>query len=135
MTFPPRYTGDKQGTLSLNGCVAGLDEQCPKVLPSSVLIGRTEYNVMMYDSNHGGRWNITYFDYSSNNPRGPIGDEWGEEISCFMEKNLRFYEFFVSEFVHFTDSSDGRLVTVEKGTGLVKWEREDLGSPVVGIYT
>ncbi len=70
---PFRYTGDRQGTISFNGCLEGANDQvrgddghcvlvaifhdffgrffqCPNFRPANVLIGRTEYNIMMYDS-------------------------------------------------------------------------------------
>ena len=65
------YTGFKQGSISFNGCVAGHENQCPNLKPANILIGRTEYNVMMYDSRaEGRRWNISFFEYSSNMIQG-----------------------------------------------------------------
>jgi hypothetical protein len=59
--------------------VAGAGEnQCPNLRPANFLIGRTEYNIMMYDSRAEGRkWNITFFDYSSNLAAGEVGPEYG----------------------------------------------------------
>lgn len=62
-----RLTGSKQGSLTFNGCVKDDGDSCPNLGPANFLVGRTEYNIMMYDSRVAGRkWNITYFDYSSN---------------------------------------------------------------------
>ena len=63
-----RFTGSKKGSLSFGGCFeSGDDNTCPKADPSNFLIGRTEYNIMMYDSRAEGRkWNISFYDYSSN---------------------------------------------------------------------
>ena len=64
-----RFTGSKQGSLTFNGCIQGQEDSCPNLGPANFLIGRTEYNIMMYDSRTAGggrKWNISYFDYSSN---------------------------------------------------------------------
>lgn len=79
-----------------------------------MLIGRTEYNIMMYDTRTRDRkWNITYYDYSSS-----LG---GIDVSADYE------------FAHFTDSSSGKLVTLDKVSGAVQWETK-LASPVVAMY-
>ncbi len=75
-----RYTGDRQGTISFNGCLEGANDQCPNFRPANVLIGRTEYNIMMYDSRAGSdgrRWNISFFDYSSNLAGVDVGPDYG----------------------------------------------------------
>lgn len=38
------------------------------------------------------------------------------------------------ELVHFTSSSNGRVVTLDKIRGSVLWDH-DLGSPIIGVYT
>lgn len=81
-----RYTGRRQGAVSFNGCVAGEngangvfeENHCPNVKPSNFLIGRTEYNIMMFDSRVNGRkWNISFYDYSSNVGNGDVGPDYG----------------------------------------------------------
>ena len=99
-----RATGDKRGTISVHGC-SKFDE-CPNSAgPSDFLIGRTEYNVMMYDSSsssksqgskqgqqddegkgqdrattpRGKSWNVTFYDYSSN-LAGDVGPDYGRQI-------------------------------------------------------
>ncbi len=109
-----RHTGDRQGTISFNGCLEGANDQCPKFRPANVLIGRTEYNIMMFDSRvEGRRWNISFFDYSSNLAGADVGADYG--------------------LAHFTDSSSGNLVTLDSTTGAIQWERQ-IGSPVVALY-
>jgi hypothetical protein len=45
----------------------GGTDTCPVIQPGSFLIGRTEYNIMMFDTRtKDRRWNITYYDYSCN---------------------------------------------------------------------
>jgi serine/threonine-protein kinase/endoribonuclease IRE1 len=111
-----RLTGAKRGSLSFEGCLRGEAEEdmCPVKEPGTVLLGRTEYNIMMYDTRTKDRkWNITYYDYSSS-----LG---GIDMSQDYE------------LAHFTDSSTGRLVTLDRVSGGVLWEAE-LGSPVVAMY-
>ena len=119
-----KLTGVKKGSLSHEGCLrqaplTGEEEEerdmCPVMEPGTVLLGRTEYNIMMYDTRtRDRRWNITYYDYSSS-----LG---GMDMSQDYD------------LTHFTDSSTGKLVTLDKVTGAVQWEVE-LRSPVVAMYT
>ena len=44
-----RFTGSKQGSLTFNGCLKNEEDTCPNLGPSNFLVGRTEYNIMMYD--------------------------------------------------------------------------------------
>merc|ERR1719410_2704832 len=81
----------------------------------TMLLGRTEYNIMMYDTRTKGRkWNITYYDYSSN-----LG-------TMDMAKDY--------DLAHFTDSSTGTLVSLDKTSGAVQWETQ-FPSPVVAMYS
>ncbi len=76
-----RYTGFRQGAISFSGCVAGLRDQCPSLEPTNILIGRTEYNIMMFDSRADGRrWNISFFDYSSNLAGADLGRDYGKSF-------------------------------------------------------
>ena len=86
-----RYTGSKQGSLSFDGCVGSREDQCPNVKPANFLIGRTEYQIMMYDSRaRGGRkWNITFFDYSSHSAKVEVAPDYGE-ISQSLIRLLRW---------------------------------------------
>ena len=75
------------------------EEQCPVREPGTVLLGRTEYNIMMYDTRTKGRkWNITYYDYSSN-----LG----------TMDTVKDYDL-----AHFTDSSTGTLISLDKNSGI-----------------
>jgi len=107
-------TGAKQGSLSYEGCLQGDKDMCPVMEPGTILIGRTEYNIMMFDTRTKDRkWNITYYDYSSN-----LG---GIDVS-------KDYDL-----AHFTDSSTGSLISLDKNTGSVQWETQ-FSSPVVAMY-
>ena len=70
MFFLPKissFAGSKQGSLTFDGCLKNEEDSCPNIGPSNFLVGRTEYTIMMYDSKTPGRkWNISYFDYTSN---------------------------------------------------------------------
>ena len=48
-----------------------------------------------------------------------------------MFKNIFFTLF--SELAHFTDSSTGSLVTLDRKSGVIEWERH-IGSPIVAMY-
>jgi len=107
-------TGARQGSLSYEGCLQGDKDMCPVMDPGTILIGRTEYNIMMFDTRTKDRkWNITYYDYSSN-----LG---GIDVS-------KDYDL-----AHFTDSSTGSLISLDKNTGSVQWETQ-FSSPVVAMY-
>jgi len=107
-------TGARQGSLSYEGCLQGEGDMCPVMEPGTILIGRTEYNIMMYDTRTKDRkWNITYYDYSSN-----LG---GIDVS-------KDYDL-----AHFTDSSTGSLISLDKNSGSVQWETQ-FSSPVVAMY-
>jgi len=109
-----RLTGIKQGSLSTEGCMDGNEDMCPASGPGSILIGRTEYNIMMYDTRtKDRRWNITYYDYSSNLGGIDVASDY--------------------ELAHFTDSSTGALITLDKLSGSMKWEQQ-FSSPVVAMY-
>ena len=108
-------TGARQGSLSHEGCLRGEDGMCPVMEAGTMLLGRTEYNIMMYDTRTKGRkWNITYYDYSSN-----LG-------TMDMAKDY--------DLAHFTDSSTGTLVSLDKTSGAVQWETQ-FPSPVVAMYS
>ena len=87
-----RLTGNKKGTISVNGCSVFQDQQsCPSNSnPSDFLIGRTEYNIMMFDSRTKDRksWNISFYDYSSNLAAPEVIPDYGE----FSEQVFFFCE-------------------------------------------
>jgi len=108
-------TGARQGSLSHDGCLRGEDGMCPIMETGTMLLGRTEYNIMMYDTRTKGRkWNITYYDYSSN-----LG----------TMDTVKDYDL-----AHFTDSSTGTLISLDKNSGAVQWETQ-FSSPVVAMYS
>ena len=108
-------TGAKQGLLSHEGCLMGEEGMCPVHGAGTMLLGRTEYNIMMYDTRTKGRkWNITYYDYSSN-----LG----------TMDSVKDYDL-----AHFTDSSTGTLISLDKTSGSVQWETQ-FPSPVVAMYS
>ena len=79
------------------------------------MLGRTEYNIMMYDTRTKGRkWNITYYDYSSN---------LGTMVS------VEDYDM-----AHFTDSSTGTKTGLDKTSCSVQWDTQ-FPSPVVAMYS
>ncbi|XP_074099180.1 serine/threonine-protein kinase/endoribonuclease Ire1 isoform X1 [Cotesia typhae] len=117
------YTGRKTDTWFSIDPVTGEREQlsgfdepdntCPLETPNTIFVGRTEYNIIMVDSKQKERkWNVTFYDYSTANIEG--ADDY--------------------DFVHFTTSSTGRVVTLDPRLGAVLWEL-DLESPVISVYT
>ncbi|XP_029077935.1 serine/threonine-protein kinase/endoribonuclease IRE2 isoform X2 [Monodon monoceros] len=76
-------------------------------------IGRTQYTVTMHDPRAPAlRWNTTYRRYAAAPVDGSPGKYTSYLASCGM----------------------GLLLTVDPGSGAVLWT-QDLGVPVVGIYT
>lgn len=100
-------TGAKIQTLSSDGA----QKVCPSSTDKLLYIGRTEYNILMFDGKTGAKsWNATYMDYSSH-----VAPEIGEY-----------------ELRHFVSSSTGVAVTLDK-KGDVLWQHQ-FDSPVVAMY-
>ncbi|KAF5891401.1 serine/threonine-protein kinase/endoribonuclease IRE1-like, partial [Clarias magur] len=100
-------TGEKQTSLS----TASSDSICPSA--PLLYIGRTEYMITMFDTKTQElRWNATYNDYSA-----PLYDD-------------QKYDYRMS---HFTSSSDGLVVTVDRDSGDMLWMQK-FESPVAGVY-
>ncbi|XP_019770362.2 serine/threonine-protein kinase/endoribonuclease IRE1 [Dendroctonus ponderosae] len=118
------YTGKKKDTWYKLDPKTGNKEQilgwgdnsptCPVEVNNFVYIGRTQYNIMMVDTNtHNKKWNITFYDYTA--------------------ADMRVDEFSNYDLVHFASSSTGKLLTLDRRTGHLLWET-DLGSPVIAMY-
>ncbi|XP_077979928.1 serine/threonine-protein kinase/endoribonuclease IRE1-like [Glandiceps talaboti] len=102
-------TGEKQQTLTMDGS----DTTCPSSDSATLFIGRTEYTVTMFDSKtKEKRWNVTFMDYSSH----------------VATDNSDY------DLVHFSSSSDGLLVTMNRTPGEILWDGQ-YGSPVVAMYS
>ncbi|XP_076175051.1 serine/threonine-protein kinase/endoribonuclease Ire1 isoform X2 [Ptiloglossa arizonensis] len=87
---------------------------CPVELQNTIFVGRTEYNIIMIDSKQKNRkWNVTFYDYSA---------------AKMEPEGIENYDL-----VHFTTSSTGRIVTIDKRLGIVLWEL-DVQSPVIAVY-
>lgn len=103
------FTGDKLETISFHGS----DKVCPVSYEKAIFVGRTEFQIAMYDSKTGEkRWNASFFDYAAQTAPDLVKDY---------------------DLAHFTSSESGRVLTFNKDTGDFLWERE-LGSPVVAVY-
>lgn len=103
------FTGEKLETISFHGS----DKICPVSYERAIFVGRTEFQIAMYDSKTGEkRWNASFFDYAAQS-----SPEISEEY----------------DLAHFTSSESGRVLTFYKDTGNFLWEH-DLGSPVVAVY-
>ncbi|XP_053987934.1 serine/threonine-protein kinase/endoribonuclease IRE1 [Hylaeus volcanicus] len=87
---------------------------CPVEMQNAVFVGRTEYNIIMVDSKQKNRkWNVTFYDYSA---------------AKMEPEGIENYDL-----VHFTTSSTGRIVTIDRRLGIVLWEL-DVKSPVIAVY-
>ena len=105
-------TGKKREILSFQG----LETVCPhdKPFSPSIFVGRTEYSLVLLDSRtREKRWNVTYFDYTSS--------------------TLGAHEAQDYDLAHFSTSSTGKVLTLDRHSGDLLWE-QDFNSPVVGIY-
>ncbi|KOC68783.1 Serine/threonine-protein kinase/endoribonuclease ire-1 [Habropoda laboriosa] len=103
-------TGQKEQLLGFDK----VKNTCPVEMQNAVFIGRTEYNIIMVDSKQKNRkWNVTFYDYSA---------------AKMEPEGIENYDL-----VHFTTSSTGRIVTVDRRLGIVLWEL-DVQSPVIAVY-
>ncbi|XP_076309470.1 serine/threonine-protein kinase/endoribonuclease Ire1 isoform X2 [Tachypleus tridentatus] len=103
------HTGTKFETLSQEDA----DNLCPAASDNTVFIGRTEFQITMYDSKtREKRWNVTYYDYSAHATFEMGGDY---------------------ELSHFSSSSTGRILTLERETGNILWD-QDYGTPIVAMF-
>ncbi|XP_032689202.1 serine/threonine-protein kinase/endoribonuclease IRE1 isoform X2 [Odontomachus brunneus] len=104
-------TGEREQLLSFND----VKNTCPLKIQNAIFVGRTEYNIIMVDSKHKDRkWNVTFYDYSAEKMEPDVADNY--------------------DLLHFTTSSTGRVVTLDKRLGIVLWEL-DLKSPIIAMYT
>ncbi|XP_035725102.1 serine/threonine-protein kinase/endoribonuclease IRE1-like [Vespa mandarinia] len=98
--------------------VLGFDKAgntCPVEMQDVIFIGRTEYNIIMVDSKQKDRkWNVTFYDYSA----AKMENDGNENY----------------DLIHFTTSSTGRVVTLDRRQGTILWQL-DLESPVIATYT
>ena len=105
-------TGHKEEVLSFQG----LETSCPRNKQNgpSIFIGRTEYSLVLFDSQtKERRWNVTYFDYTSST----LGSQDPQDY----------------DLAHFTTSSSGKVLTLDRHSGDLLWQ-QDFNSPVVGMY-
>ncbi|KAL1497233.1 hypothetical protein ABEB36_008228 [Hypothenemus hampei] len=87
---------------------------CPIEVNNFIYIGRTKYNIMMIDTNsQNKKWNVTFYDYRA--------AEMGVD------------EFSNYELVHFTSSSSGKVLTLDRRRGNLLWEK-DFHSPIIAMY-
>ncbi|XP_051171210.1 serine/threonine-protein kinase/endoribonuclease IRE2 [Leptopilina boulardi] len=104
-------TGEREQVLGFNK----VKNTCPLETQDVIYVGRTEYNIIMIDSKHKNRkWNVTFYDYSA---------------AKMESDSIENYDL-----VHFTTSSTGRVVTMNRRLLKVLWD-VDLGSPVIAVYT
>ncbi|KAF4532401.1 hypothetical protein B566_EDAN003853 [Ephemera danica] len=104
-------SGKKHQVLSFD---SGEIQVCPADGTRTIFIGRTEYNVMMFDSVKKHRkWNVTFYDYNA------ITME-GESLTNYA-------------YTHFATNALGRVVTLNRNSGKILWQQE-FESPAVAMY-
>jgi hypothetical protein len=109
-----------------------------------IFIGRTEYKISMFDmSTRKKIFNLTYHDYSThaeraakmNNKPTPqtanINNINNNEATSSGETGDSIGDAY--PYYHFSSSSDGTLLTVDKKTGELKWQLK-LDHPIVSMY-
>ncbi|XP_065159273.1 serine/threonine-protein kinase/endoribonuclease IRE1 [Atheta coriaria] len=119
------YTGKKKDTWFMLDPKTGNRQQilgwdilhgptCPVQTPDAIYIGRTEYSLRMVDSKQSNRrWNVTFYEYAA----------------VPMDKDTAA----LYDFLHFTSSSTGVVLTLDRRRGSIVWEK-NFDSPVIGAY-
>ncbi|CAH2268974.1 jg15999 [Pararge aegeria aegeria] len=125
------YTGKKSDTWFILDPLTGTREQvsgfdsskifkseyeqtCPPDKKRGVFVARTEYNILMHDSNNENqKWNVTFFDYTSNAMGKEMLNDYG--------------------IIHFTSTSNGRIMSFDRKTGDLVWSH-NFETPVIAAY-
>jgi serine/threonine-protein kinase/endoribonuclease IRE1 len=90
-------------------------------------LGRTKYTISMFDMNTRKKlFNLSYFDYSTHSNNNILN--MNSILRESHSDNSNYYQFY-----HFTSSSDGSVVTLDKNNGDFVWTQK-LDSPVISIY-
>ena len=63
-------TGEKQLELNMDH----IDRHCPKPSRNTVYLGRTLYNILMYEAHTGNQWNISFSEYATTENATPVLD-------------------------------------------------------------
>ncbi len=130
------YTGDKKDQWIAIDFRNGnkLDTLTSETLSSKIsisdeyvlFVGRTQYTVSMFDINTRKKvFNLTYYDYSTHASKSKVNRA---KQQSGTEDDWNKYPFY-----HFTSSSDGTLVTLDKMSGKFLWQLK-LENPIVAMY-
>ncbi len=131
------YTGDKKDQWLAIDYRNGqkLDTLTSETLSSKIsasdenilFIGRTQYTISMFDVMTRKKvFNLTYYDYSTHAIKSKFNNRPNQSTGSSTDEN--YYPFY-----HFTSSSDGTIVTLDKKNGDLVWQLR-LESPVVAMY-
>ena len=134
------FTGDKHDQWLAIDLITGkkletlISETASKVTTSSdsnvLFLGRTKYTISMFDANtRKKRFNITYYDYSTH---ASSIDSSSSSSDSTSNSNTKSDEF-IYPLNHFSSSSDGLLITLNKHNAEIKWQLK-LDSPIVAMY-
>lgn len=129
------YTGDKKDQWLAIDYRNGkkLDTLTAETLSSKVsnadenvlFIGRTRYTISMFDiSTHKKIFNLTYYDYSTHSAK---------MNKHSFNKPKQQHEQSTYPNYHFSSSSDGTILTLDKHSGDLKWMLK-LDNPIVAMY-
>ncbi|XP_038211674.1 serine/threonine-protein kinase/endoribonuclease IRE1 [Zerene cesonia] len=91
-----------------------VEDTCDLDKKRSVYVARTEYNILMHDSNNENqKWNVTFFDYTSHDMGKEMLNDYG--------------------IIHFTSTSNGRIMSFNRKTGDLVWSH-NFETPVIAAY-
>ncbi|KAB7504891.1 Serine/threonine-protein kinase/endoribonuclease IRE1 [Armadillidium nasatum] len=89
-----------------------VEKVCPKQSQNTIYLGRTLYNVVLFELNTGHKWNVSFYHYTSTS-------------TTTEHKNY--------DLIHYTATGEGSILTVDQKTGIPIWNME-FESPVVAMY-
>lgn len=104
---------------------------CPIPSREAIYLGRTQYTIMMIDTqNKNRKWNVTFYEYSASPMSKDMLSNYGKYITCSKLLNSILLAL---EYLHFASSSTGKVVTVDRRTNNILWEI-DFKSPLISAY-
>lgn len=106
--------GNKLDTLTSETLSAKISTSDENIL----LIGRTQYTISMFDINTRKKvFNLTYYDYSTHANTNKIPIDKPAPQSPKFSSNKKYSDNSDYPYYHFSSSSDGTLITLDKTTG------------------
>jgi serine/threonine-protein kinase/endoribonuclease IRE1 len=124
-----RTNGAKIDTLTSDTSTSKIAKHDDNVL----FLGRTKYCISMFDINtRKKKFNLTYYDYSTH--ATTINSSFSDQAqTSFYTSSAKKSDALFYPYYHFTSSSDGLLITLDKRSGELIWKLK-LTNPIVAIY-